>query len=180
MKTVKAVTTAGPATMIKRIKYLLCALALCLAAVSCDNPFEEFSLKQEVTPEELRAGYSFDFPMDSGMVYNTSIVCRLDDRYWVKETVDLTFDVITPNFATFTEEVSFPVVTNVRQQSSLGEGANVLFKKRGSNLDNQWGWRRNIECDSLPGRWRVIISCKDDTDLERIKAIGFSYKGYRK
>ncbi|MBR5034127.1 MAG: hypothetical protein IKX71_02355 [Bacteroidales bacterium] len=166
--------------MTRRIKYLFCALALCLAAAACDNPFEEFSLRQEVTPEELRAGYSFDFPMDSGMIYNTSVVCRLDDRYWVKEKVDLTFDVITPNFATFTESVSFPVVTNVRQQASLGADANVLFKKRGSNLDNQWGWRRGIECDSLPGRWRVIISCKDATDLERIKAIGFSYKGYRK
>ncbi|MBQ3659420.1 MAG: hypothetical protein IJS70_00595 [Bacteroidales bacterium] len=162
-----------------KLKAIFAALLLCLAA-GCDNPYEEFSLVQEITPEELRGGYSFDFPMDSGFVYNTAVVCRFDSDYWVKETADITFDVIAPNFETFSETVTFPVVSNVRQKNSLGDGANVLFKRRGSYLDNQWGWRRNIGCDTLPGRWRVIISCKNETDLDRIKAIGFTYKGRRK
>lgn len=160
-------------------KAIIATLLLCLAA-GCDNPYEEFSLVQEVSPEELRSGYSFDFPMDSGFVYNTAVVCRFNSDYWLKEVADLSFEVIAPNFVTFSETVSFPVVSNVRQQSSLGKEANVLFKKRSGFLDNQWGWRRDVCCDTLPGRWRVIISCKNETDLERIKAIGFSYKGYRR
>lgn len=150
-----------------------------LAAAACDNPFEEFSLEQNVTAEQLRAGYSFDFPMDTAMMYSTAVVCRIDASSAVKETVDLCFDVISPNFVSYSETVSFPVVSNVRQQNALGREANVLFKKRGTFLDNQWGWRRGISCDTLPGRWRVIISSKDPVDLERIKAIGFSYKGTR-
>ena len=54
-----------------------------------------------------------------------------------------------------------------------------LIKKRGAWLDNQWGWRSGIRCDSLPGRWLVIIYAKNPVDQERIKAIGFSYKGQR-
>ena len=163
-----------------RLKYLLAIVVLCTAAVSCDNPYEEFKLVQEVSQEELRSGYSFDFPMDTGFVYNTAVVCRIDADASVKGTVDLTFDVIAPNFVSYSESVPFPVVSNYRQQSALGEEANVAFKKRGRWLDNQWGWRRDISCDTLPGRWRVIVSAKDATDLERIKAIGFSYKGRRK
>lgn len=165
------------------MKRRLSILALCMllmAAAGCDNPYEEFSLEQNITPEMLRSGYSFDFPMDTAMVYSTAVVCRLDATSGFKETVELTFDVISPNFNSYSETVSFPVVSNVRQQNALGEGSNVRFKKRGTFLDNQWGWRRNISCDSLPGRWRVIISAKDEIDLSRIKAIGFSYKGYTK
>ena len=155
----------------------LCALTLLTAA--CDNPFEEFSLEQNVNPEMLRSGYSFDFPMDTAMIYNTAVVCRLDVSDSFKETVDLTFDVISPNFFSYSETVSFPVISNVRQQNALGKEANARFKKRGVFLDNQWGWRRNISCDSLPGRWRVIISSANEEDLARIRAIGFSYKGTR-
>jgi len=163
------------------MKRKLSILALCVQLLSlagCDNPFEEFALEQNITPEMLRSGYSFDFPMDTAMTYSTAVVCRLDAASGFKETVDLTFDVISPNFVSYSETVSFPVVSNVRQQNALGEEANVRFKRRGTFLDNQWGWRRNISCDTLPGRWRVIISAKDETDLARIKAVGFSYKGY--
>ena len=163
--------------MTRKIKYLALCLLLMAAAASCDNPCEEFSLEQNVTPEMLRSGYSFDFTMDTAMVYSTAVVCRLDATCGYKETVDLTFDVISPSFVSYSETVSFPVVSNIRQKNALGPDANVLFKKRGTFLDNQWGWRRNITCDTLPGRWRVIISSKNETDLERIKAIGFSYKG---
>lgn len=166
--------------MTRKIKYLAICLLLALTAASCDNPFEEFSLEQNVSPELLRGGYSFDFPMDTGMLYSTAVVCRMDAASGFKETVDLTFDVISPTFVSYSETVSFPVVSNVRQKNALGDGANVLFKKRGVFLDNQWGWRSNISCDTLPGRWRVIISAKDDIDLERIKAVGFSYRGYQR
>lgn len=150
-----------------------------LAAVSCDNPHEKFLLVQETTPEQLRLGISFDMPMEEHMAYSTAVVCRLDANASSKETVDLTFDVISPNHESYKETVSFPVVSNVRQKNALGSNANVLFKKRGAWLDNQWGWRRGITCDTVPGRWRVIVSTIDATDLQRIRAIGFSYKGER-
>lgn len=160
-----------------RILSAIAGILLCLS--SCDNPRENFSLVQEVSPEDLRSGISFDLNMEEGFTYNTAVVCRIDASTLAKETVDLNFDVISPNHESFKETVSFPVVSNVRQKAALGSDANVLFKRRGANLDNQWGWRRNISCDTLPGRWMVIISSQDQADLDRIGAIGFSYKGYR-
>lgn len=161
------------------LKAFLAALCVLLASISCDNPREQFSLIQEVSPEDLRMGLSFDMNMEEGYVYTTSVVCRVDADAAVKECVDLNFDVISPAHESFKETVSFPLVSNVRQKAALGSDAGVMFKKRGSNLDNQWGWRRNISCDTVPGRWMVIISVQDPTDLERIRAIGFSYKGQR-
>lgn len=156
------------------------AAALCLlAAVSCDNPREQFSLVQDLTPADLQMGLSFDLPMEENMSYSTTVACRVDAAGAVKENVELVFNVISPDHASYSETVSFPLVSNVRQQAALGPGAEVRFKKRGAWLDNQWGWRSGISCDSLPGRWLVIISTKDPIDLERIKAIGFSYKGQR-
>ncbi len=161
------------------LKAFLAAICMLLAAGSCDNPREQFSLIQEVSPEDLRMGLSFDLNMEEGYVYTTSVVCRVDADAAVKECVDLNFDVISPAHESFKESVSFPLVSNVRQKAALGGDAGVMFKKRGSNLDNQWGWRRNVSCDTVPGRWMVIISVQDPTDLERIRAIGFSYKGQR-
>ncbi|MBO4557260.1 MAG: hypothetical protein J5693_01470 [Bacteroidales bacterium] len=163
-----------------RVRAILLAALCALAAASCDNPYEKFSLEQEVTPEALQMGYSFDLPMDTCFTYNTAVVCRLDTDAAIKETVDLTFDVISPTHESFKERISFPVITNVRQKNALGGDANIIFKKRGSNLDNQWGWRRGITCDSIPGRWLVRISVDNPVDRERIRAIGFTYKGYRK
>ena len=157
---------------------MIWAVAL-LLATACDNPHEKFSLVQDTTPEQLRLGISFDLPMEENMTYSTAVVCRIDADASVKETVDLTFDVISPTHESYRETVAFPVVSNVRQKNVLGRDSNVLFKRRGTWLDNQWGWRRGIECDTVPGRWRVIISTSDATDLERIRAIGFSYKGER-
>jgi len=160
-----------------RLKALLLTVFAMLAAASCGNPYEQFALVQETQPEDLRLGISFDLPMEAGIYYSTAVVCRIDASDLFKETVDLTFDVISPNHESFKETVAFPVVSNVRQKNALGSDSQVLFKKRSAWLDNQWGWRRNITCDSIPGRWRVIISTKDETDLNRIRAIGFSYKG---
>jgi hypothetical protein len=160
-----------------RLKALLLTVFAMLAAASCGNPYEQFALVQETQPEDLRLGISFDLPMEAGIYYSTAVVCRIDASDLFKETVDLTFDVISPNHESFKETVAFPVVSNVRQKNALGSDSQVLFKKRCAWLDNQWGWRRNITCDSIPGRWRVIISTKDETDLNRIRAIGFSYKG---
>ena len=157
----------------------IAAAVVMLLAVSCDNPREQFKLVQETTPEQLRMGISFDMPMEQDMSYSTAVVCRLDGESIGKETVSLTFDVISPNHESYKETVEFPVVSNVRQKNALGSDSNVLFKRRGTWLDNQWGWRRGISCDTIPGRWMVIISTNDATDLERIKAIGFSYKGTR-
>ena len=134
---------------------------------------------QETTPAELQMGLSFDLPMEEGMAYSTAVVCRVDASAAVKESVELVFDVIAPDHASYSETVEFPLVSNVRQQNALGRASGVLFKKRSIWLDNQWGWRSGISCDSLPGRWRVIISVQDPIDAERIKAIGFSYKGQR-
>ncbi len=160
------------------LRAILAAVCL-LAAASCDNPRESFSLVQETTPAALQLGLSFDLPMEEDMVYSTSVVCRVDAAVSVKENVDLKFEVISPNHESYSETVSFPLVSNVRQQNALGRASGVLFKKRGAWLDNQWGWRSGIRCDSLPGRWLVIISAKNPVDQERIKAIGFSYKGQR-
>ena len=162
-----------------RLRVYLAALLLLLAAASCDNPREEFKLIQEVSEEDLRVGLSFDLNMEEGFTYTTAVVCRIDADAAVKDQVDLNFDVISPDHASYKESVSFPLVTNVRQQVALGSDSKVMFKKRGTHIDNQWGWRRGITCDSIPGRWRVIISVQDPTDLERIRAIGFSYKGER-
>ena len=153
---------------------MLCVL---FAAVACGTPNEQFARVQETQPEDLKMGISFDLPMEKGLVYSTAVVCRLDASELYKEKVDLTFDVISPTFESFKETVSFPVVSNVRQKNALGINSEVLFKRRGGWLDNQWGWRKNISCDTIPGRWRVIISTKNETDLNRIRAIGFSYKG---
>lgn len=161
------------------LKALAATVATLLAAGACDYPYENFSLAQDLTPEELRQGVSFDFPMDSGYTYTAIVACRVDAAASVKQSVELDFNVISPNFNSYTETVSFPLVSNVRQQKAPGEDAEILFKRRGRNLDNQWGWRRGIECDSVPGRWRVIISVKDSTDLGRVKALGFSYKGQK-
>ena len=163
-------------TSLKSFLALLCAL---IAAVSCDNPREEFHIVQEVTAEDLRMGLSFDLNMEEGYSYTAAVMCRVDATVSVKDAVDLDFEVISPDHAAYKESVSFPLVSNVRQRAALGDDAGVMFKKRGTNLDNQWGWRRGITCDSIPGRWLVIISVQDATDLERIRAIGFSYKGQR-
>ena len=155
----------------------LSAVACLMMAVSCDNPYEQFSLVQDTQPEDLRMGISFDLPMEEGITYSTTVVCRLDASRLFKETVDLTFEVISPNHESYKETVAFPVVSNVRQKSALGEGAQVQFKRRGAFLDNQWGWRKGIACDTVPGRWRVLVSAKDEVDQKRITALGFSYKG---
>lgn len=161
-----------------RHRLFLAALLLLLTA-SCDNPREEFKLIQDLSSEDLRMGLSFDLNMEEGYTYTTAVVCRIDATAAVKDQVDLNFDVISPDHASYKESISFPLVTNVRQQAALGRDSGVMFKKRGTNIDNQWGWRSGISCDSIPGRWRVIISVQDPTDLERIRAIGFSYKGER-
>ncbi len=161
------------------LKAIAAALASIVAASACDYPYENFFLAQDLTPEELRQGVSFDFPMDSGYTYTAIVACRIDATASVKESIELNFNVISPNFSSYSESVAFPVVSNVRQKKAAGQEAQVLFKQRGRNLDNQWGWRCGINCDSLPGRWRVIISIKDSTDLGRVKALGFSYKGLK-
>ena len=163
-------------TRLKVFVALLCAL---LAAVSCDNPREEFHIVQDVSEEDLRMGLSFDLNMEEGFTYTASVVCRVDAEEAFKKDVELNFEVISPDHRSFKEAVSFPLVSNVRQQAALGSDTGVMFKKRGSWLDNQWGWRSGITCDTIPGRWMVIISVPDDTDLKRINAIGFSYKGQR-
>ena len=154
-----------------RHRLFLAALLLLLTA-SCDNPREEFKLIQDLSSEDLRMGLSFDLNMEEGYTYTTAVVCRIDATAAVKDQVDLNFDVISPDHASYKESISFPLVTNVRQQAALGRDSGVMFKKRGTNIDNQWGWRSGISCDSIPGRWRVIISVQDPTDLERIRAIG--------
>ncbi len=154
-------------------------MATLLVICACDYPYENFSLAQDLTAEDLRQGVSFDFPMDSGYTYTAIVACRIDATASVKESVELSFNVISPNFSSYSETVAFPVISNVRQKKAAGEEAEILFKRRGRNLDNQWGWRRGIDCDTLPGRWRVIISIKDSTDLGRVKALGFSYKGQK-
>ena len=153
------------------------AVVCALLAAACSNPYEQFSLIQQTQPEQLRCGLSFDFPMDSGYTYSTAVVCRIDASKLYKEKVELSFEVISPNHESFKETVAFPVVRNDRQKAALGARAGVLYKRRGGWLDNQWGWRSNISCDTLPGRWRVIISSQNETDLKRIRAIGFTYKG---
>lgn len=150
-----------------------------MMVASCDNPHEQFSLVQDTLPEDLSMGISFDLPMEEGITYSTAVVCRLDATNLYKETVDLTFEVIAPNYESYKETVAFPVVSNVRQKAALGAGSQVQFKRRGASLDNQWGWRRNITCDTVPGRWMVRVTAKDETDQKRIQALGFSYKGER-
>ena len=167
---------AAMKTRHKSVLVLVCAL---FAVLSCDNPREEFHLVQEVTGEDLRMGLSFDLNMEEGYSYTAAVMCRVDATASVKEDVDIDFEVISPAHASYKESVSFPLVGSARQRATLPEGSQVLFKKRGTSLDNQWGWRRGITCDSIPGRWLVIISVRDSTDLKRIRAIGFSYKGQR-
>ena len=69
-------TTIPEATMKTGLKAFLAAICMLLAAGSCDNPREQFSLIQEVSPEDLRMGLSFDLNMEEGYVYTTSVVCR--------------------------------------------------------------------------------------------------------
>lgn len=157
----------------------LSAAVCSIVIASCDNPHEQFSLVQDLQPEDLRRGISFDLPMEEGITYSTAVVCRLDATERFKETVDLTFEVISPSHESYKETVAFPLVSNVRQKAALGAGAEVQFKRRGASIDNQWGWRRNITCDTVPGRWMVLVSTKDETDLKRIQALGFSYRGER-
>lgn len=164
-------------TRMKASLKFLSAVVCALMVASCDDPHEQFSLVQDTLPEDLSMGISFDMPMEEGIAYSTTVVCRLDATRLYKETVDLTFEVISPSHESYKETVAFPVVSNVRQKNALGSGAQVQFKRRGGALDNQWGWRKNITCDTIPGRWRVLVSAKDEIDQNRIMALGFSYKG---
>ena len=160
-----------------RRKYLLLPLLLCIAA-ACSNQHERLTLVQVNQPSELENGISFDMDIEQGYTYSTAIVCSIDAAQLFKEKVNLSLEVIAPNYDSFKEKVTFPLVQNGSQRAALGgERAAVRFQRHGSLLDNQWGWRRGITCDTLPGRWRVIITADNPTDMNRIRAVGFSYKG---
>lgn len=161
-----------------RRRYLLPVLCAILLAASCSNPYEQLSLVLETDKDQLQGGISFDMMLEQGYSYSTAVVCRIDAGMLLKENVELAFEVISPNHESFKETVIFPLVQNERQRAALGsDTAQIQYKRHGGWLDNQWGWRSGITCDTLPGRWRVIISSKNDMDLKRIRAIGFSYKG---
>lgn len=158
-----------------RLKALLAAVCLC--AVSCNNPYEDFKILTDLTQEDLAIGVSFDFPMDSLLTYTTAVAARLDISDGSKSALDLRFNIINPSFESFEETVSFPIVTGRDQVGCNPAKLGIRSRRAGQLLDQQWGWRKGISCDTVPGRWRVIIYPADSTDAKIIKALGFTYKG---
>ncbi|MCF0173437.1 MAG: hypothetical protein HUJ91_06915 [Bacteroidales bacterium] len=156
-------------------RFALWAVML-VALTGCGSRWEDFEMTTGLQPDDLRMGVDFDFPMEKGVEYATAVACSVDLNKPGGNTVALRFTVISPDYVAYQEEISFPVVQESRQTSDMGD-ALVRFKKRGAMADMQWGWRKGVSCDTLPGEWRVLITAATPEDANRITALGFTFKG---
>ena len=161
----------------KALRIVLILAAACLGAASCKNPHEDFKIHTELTAEDFAMGLSFDFPMDSLVSYTTAVAARLDAGNCSKSSLSLRFNVINPAFESFEETISFPIIASRSQLGDNPAKHGIRLRRAGQMLDQQWGWRENICCDTMPGRWRVIIYPADTSDAKMVKALGFTYKG---
>ena len=148
----------------------LLALLLALALLAgCRKPADGFALVSRLAAEADGGRFSFDIDLeDETCTYLTAVAARIATARLDRPELELQMTVTSPAGTTAIERVTFPV--------AAGDPVRVR-RHDGSNLDFLWPWREDIRVSGAEiGRWHVVITVPDATQLRAVEGIGLSYQ----
>ncbi len=145
--------------------------ALLLSAVACSKPTDGFGFV--TTNEAQKDGGMFRFKArmdDAALTWSTSVAIRYNPHILKSRAIDLDIHVTSPAGEHHIERVTFPLYDIPDLVEAKGSATTAR--------DIEWPYRRNITIgEDEAGIWKIDIQPVNDSVLNAVYGLGFSFKG---
>lgn len=96
-------------------------------------------------------------------MYRINIAAEIENREIQRGSALFNILITAPDNSTYNEVIELPLYDS---------GDDVEVRQGATTSTFEWGYRKNVSTDSLPGKWSITIKLPD----QKVCGLGLSYK----